>query len=268
MNCKVFQRMGLAALVLVLLSGCGRTTHITREDQLAHVTDVPTTAAVTEEATETAPQTTAASLDTTAPAERAEGEEGTSPGQTDPASAKATQPPSTKATDPPSAKATQPPETTVPETTGETLPVTEPTEPAAAWDPYDISGHSCGAMEYALLEAVNAQRREAELPELTLGHRLSAVVSVRAYESSLTFSHTRPDGRDFSTVLGDYGCGYGHAGENLLQCSEGYSASDMVSLWMGSSGHRANILDPEAATLGIGVYRSGGMVYVAVIFTD
>ena len=42
----------------------------------------------------------------------------------------------------------------------------------------------------------------------------------------------------------------------------------MVSLWMGSSGHRANILDPEAATLGIGVYRSGGMVYVAVIFTD
>ena len=65
-----------------------------------------------------------------------------------------------------------------------------------------------------------------------------------------------------------YGYGFGGAAENLLQCSEGYSASDMVTLWMGSAGHRANILDPGLATVGIGVYRSGGMLYVATIFTD
>ena len=246
-----------AALVLVLLSGCHRTTHITREDQLTHVTTA------TEKTAETSADTTALPADTTA-AETTAAEESTE--------AQQTRPPSTKATKPPSTKATKPPETTVPETAAETeatLPATESTEPVAAKpDPYDISGYTCGSLEYGIADAINARRREAGLPELSLGRKLSGIGSVRAYEASLTFSHTRPDGRNWSGVLGDYGYGCGHAGENLLQCSDGYSAADMVELWMGSAGHRANILDPEVANLGVGVYRSGGMVYVATIFTD
>lgn len=262
MNYKAFRFSALVAVVLIaLLAGCYKTTHVTREDQLAHVTNPPSTAAAlpTEGTGEISPDTTAVPADTTVSVtEIPDTEEAADGKQTEPASAKATKPPSTKAT--------QPPETTVPETTEAAQPVTEPTEAVA--DPYDISGHSCGALEYAILDAVNASRREAELPALTLGHRLSAISSVRAYESSVSFSHTRPDGRDFYSVLTDYGHGFAYAGENLLQCSEGYSAADMVELWMGSSGHRANILAPDAATLGIGVYRSGGMVYVATIFTD
>ena len=262
MNYKAFRFSALAAvMVIALLAGCNKTTHVTREDQLAHVTNPPSTAAVlpTEETGEISPDTTAAPADTTVNVtEKTDTEEATDGKQTEPAS--------TKATNPPSTKATQPPETTVPETTEATQPVTEPTE--AVDDPYDISGYVCGSLEYAVADAVNAQRREAGLPELTLSHRLSAIASVRAYESSVTFSHTRPDGRDFSTVLPDYGYDYGLAGENMLQCSDGYSASDMVSLWMGSSGHRANILAPDVTTLGVAAYRSGGIVYVATLFTD
>lgn len=258
MKCKVIQKIGLTALVLAILSGCGKTTHVTREDQLAHVTNPPTTSIAAEETVDTS----AVAADTKAAVTETPDTAGTTAApQTDPASIKTTKPASTKAT-----RATEPPETTVPETTGESQQMTEPTEEGT--DPYDISGYTCGNLEYGILDAVNAGRREAGMPELTLDHRLSAVASVRAYEASGSFSHTRPDGRDFSTVLADYGYGYGHAGENLLQCSDGYSAADMVALWMGSAGHRANILDPEAATLGVGVYRSGGMVYVAAIFTD
>lgn len=250
---------GLA--VITLLCGCRTATHITRQEQLSHAT----TAAVTEPAT-TAPSipvnTTAAPEDTTpattvdeiVPATRE-----TLPPET-------TKPPATKATAP---KPTDPPQTTVPATEPATEPAAAATEPEAPEDdPYDISSHSCGALEYAVLEALNADRAEAGLAPLTLSGRLSAISSVRAYESSVNFSHTRPDGRDCFTVLSDYGYGFGGAAENLLQCSEGYSASDMVTLWMGSAGHRANILDPGLATVGIGVYRSGGMIYVATIFTN
>ena len=249
MNRKAFLA---ALLVLMLLPGCHRTTHITREDQLEHVTTA------TEKTAGTSTDTTALPADTTV-VETTAAEESTAAQQTKPASTKATKPASTKAT--------KPLETAAPETTAETeptLPETAPTEP----DPYDISGYSCGSLEYGIAEAINSRRREAGLPELSLGQRLSAITSVRAYESSVTFSHTRPDGRDCFSVLGDYGKGYGHAGENLLQCSDGYSAADMVELWMGSAGHRANIMDPEVTNLGVGVYRSGGMVYVATIFTD
>lgn len=263
-----------AALVLVLLPGCHRTTHITREDQLTHVTTASEKTAETSADTTVLPADTTVlpadttSVETTAAettaVETTAAEENTEAQQTKPSSTKATKPPSTKAT--------KPPETTAPETAAETeatLPATESTEPVAAKpDPYDISGYTCGSLEYGIADAINARRREAGLPELSLGRKLSGIGSVRAYESSLTFSHTRPDGRNWSSVLGDYGYGCGHAGENLLQSSDGYSAADMVELWMGSAGHRANILDPEVTHLGVGVYRSGGMVYVATIFTD
>ena len=275
MNSKAFLA---AVLALALLPGCHRTTHITREDQLAHMTDTVSATLATETISDTSADTTALPTDTTGTETTAAEEEPT---------VQQTEPTATKATKPASTKATTPPETTVPEMTGEviaptgevtaptaedtepTVPVTAPTEPVETEpDPYDISGYSCGSLEYGIAEAINSRRREAGLPELSLGQRLSAITSVRAYESSVTFSHTRPDGRDCFSVLGDYGKGYGHAGENLLQCSDGYSAADMVELWMGSAGHRANILDPEVTNLGVGVYRSCGMVYVATIFTD
>lgn len=240
--------------VLTLLAGCRTATHISREEQLAHVTNPPTTAAVAEESEVL---TTVLATEAT-----------TLPGDTE-ESTLAPEP-----TKPPSTKATKPPKTTPPETTAVTEPaVTEPeeehTEPTAGEpDPYDISGHACGALEYAIADAINAERREEGLPELTLNHRLSAISSVRGYEISNSFSHTRPNGGGFSTVLTDYGYGYTQAGENLLQCSDGYSAADMVALWMGSAGHKANILNPEAVKVGVGIYRSGEVVYVAVIFTD
>ena len=38
------------------------------------------------------------------------------------------------------------------------------------------------------------------------------------------------------------------------------------TLWMQSGGHRDNILNPRFRRIGIGVVRSGGMVWVTTIF--
>ena len=165
----------------------------------------------------------------------------TKPGETEP---KETKPP-----------ATQPPETEP--------PVTEPsgTEP----DPYDISGYTVGNLEYRILDRINEHRVEAGLEELYLDSYLCAIASCRGYEANLVWSHTRPDGRHFATVLDDYGYGAGSVRE-LLAYATG-DADGMVDKWMSSESHR-DILLGEFTTLGVGIYRGGGYTVAACLIIE
>lgn len=96
---------------------------------------------------------------------------------------------------------------------------------------------------------------------------LSALAAIRAYECTASFSHTRPDGRDCFSVLADYGySSYIAVGENLLYGTSGFTAAQMVSAWMNSEGHRANILNADFTRAGIGIYYANGYIYVANFF--
>jgi len=53
------------------------------------------------------------------------------------------------------------------------------------------------------------------------------------------FSHTNPDGESPFDRLGSAGISYRAAGENIALTGGG--ANGVLSLWLGSSGHRANI---------------------------
>jgi uncharacterized protein YkwD len=59
-------------------------------------------------------------------------------------------------------------------------------------------------------------------------------------------------------------------GENIFYCStsgSGYSAGYAHDTFMGSEGHRANILEPRFAKVGVGVYRNAkGEVWVTEVF--
>ena len=256
------KRIAALTLAALLLTGCSRSTRISREEHLFYLTGEPgpSNTDPAEPATVTTGEPTVSAQippdttgTTTLPATEGKPAENTQA----PSRPKATKPKDTK---PPAS--TQPPETTGP---GETA--APETDPGQTDDPYDISGYTLGSLECAIAEHINAQRTAAGLPALELSGRLSAISSARAYEIAVSFSHTRPDGRGCFTVLSDYGySGYSAAGENLLQCSEGFSSEDMVTMWMNSSGHRENILSGDFTTIGIGVYRSGGMIYVANLF--
>ena len=51
-------------------------------------------------------------------------------------------------------------------------------------------------------------------------------------------------------------------GENILQAWSDYSDEQLVQLWYDSPGHRANMLDPQAKSVGIGVaIASDGKLY-------
>ena len=233
-------------LLGLFLSGCGDTTVYLPEeaiDSTGTLVQVPvkpteeTENAPTDVTEPAEPETTEPEQETTAPTEAKPannaGSGGYRPAQTRP-----------PATEPPP---TEPPLTEQVET-----------EPPL----YDISGYVVGSLEYEMLERINGYRTEEGLELLSLDPYLCAIASCRSYEVSFLWSHTRPDGRGYESVLADYGYGSGAAGELL-----GYAAGDgaaIVDKWMSSESHRA-LLMGGSATVGIGIYYANGVVYVACL---
>ena len=176
----------------------------------------------------------------------------TAPAEHEPTELPVTEPPATEppVTEPP---ATEPPATEPPTTEP------EPTDPPL----YDISGYSVGSLEYAMRDVINAYRADAGLGELKLSSRLSAIASCRGYEISRVWSHTRPDGRGYQTVLNDYGYG-GSARELLVYVSGSGDGQSIVDKWKASDSHK-DLLLGSFSTVGIGVYRENGMTYIACL---
>ncbi len=57
-------------------------------------------------------------------------------------------------------------------------------------------------------------------------------------------------------------------GEVIVEVPSGTSARGLVAVWMGSSSHRAKILNPAYDKAGVGVDRYGGDVHAVVDFGD
>ena len=138
-----------------------------------------------------------------------------------------------------------------------------PKQPAPTTAPTNPSNNS-----YAdeVLRLVNIEREKAGLSHLTINATLKAAADKRAQETKVSFSHTRPNGSKFSTVLQEYGISYRTAGENIAYGQR--SPQEVVTGWMNSPGHRANILNGSFNKIGIGVYQSKGVIYWSQLFTN
>lgn len=246
------------------LPGCGEENNPYRVDTVVRIpidpTEAPTEAEQTESG-ETEEATEEAEPDRSASGSKSSGSKSTSGSKTTSGS-KSSSSASTKSTEP---AATEPPATEAPATEppATELPVTEPPETIPATEaPYDPSGYSVGSLEYAILDQLNAYREEAGLPALSMSRKLCGIAAVRAEEISRVWSHSRPDGRNYASVMSDYGYGYSKAAENLVYVSGSGDAAAIVSKWM-SADNKESILSESFTTAGIGVYRSGGVTYVA-----
>lgn len=133
-------------------------------------------------------------------------------------------------------------------------------EPAREEAPVQQVAASSGSSSAdRVLELVNAYRADYGLAPLTLSDALCSAAATRAQESTISFSHTRPDGSSCFTV-------------SLLACGENMAmgtdmtADGAVSKWMNSLSHRDNILDSSFRTLGVGYCSSGREVYWVQLF--
>lgn len=109
--------------------------------------------------------------------------------------------------------------------------------------------------EKKVLELVNKERSKAGLKPLQANQDLNSAARIRAKElvtSSLAdyYSHTRPDGRPFSTAVTIPNLGLA---ENAYKGPD--TPEEAMAGWMYSEGHRNNILDPELTHLGVGCWH-------------
>lgn len=117
-----------------------------------------------------------------------------------------------------------------------------------------------------VVKLVNKERAKAGLSALTLDEEITSAALIRANEIETSFSHTRPDGRDFSSVLKDQGISFRGAGENIAWGQK--SPEEVMNAWMNSDGHRANILNPNFTKIGVGHRQnSSGRNYWVQLFT-
>ena len=118
----------------------------------------------------------------------------------------------------------------------------------------------------AVLAEVNAARTKNGLSALTLDANMNRAAAVRAAEMAQSFSHTRPNGSRGLTALNEAGVSYRTAGENIASGQQ--SAQAVVSAWMNSSGHRANILSSLFGRMGVGQATIGRRTYWVQLFAD
>ncbi|MBA2809250.1 CAP domain-containing protein [Streptomyces sp. KM273126] len=165
-------------------------------------------------------------------------------------------PPSETATQPktpskkPSSKAPKPEK---PEKTKE--PAGKATEKPEKQAPVKVSAETKAEAE--VLRLVNEERQKAGCSPVSANSALSDLASAFSQDMAKRgfFEHTDPDGKspwDRATALGITDLG----AENIARGQA--TAAAVMEAWMNSPGHRANILNCDFKTLGVGVNLGSG----------
>ena len=130
--------------------------------------------------------------------------------------------------------------------------------PAPTPQATQATGSAVSSLADAVVRQTNQERAARGLGELRVDAELSRAAAVRARELVESFSHTRPDGSDWSTVSTAV------SGENIARGHD--SAERVMAAWMSSEGHRANILRGSFSRIGVCAYRAGGVLYWVQLF--
>ena len=118
----------------------------------------------------------------------------------------------------------------------------------------------------AVYQQVNAQRQANGLPALVLHPILNNYAMQRAAELQVFYSHMRPDGTEYYTVM-DSVFQNGESSENIALGEQ--DADAVMKCWMESDVHRAAILEPNYKSVGIGCfYTEDGTIAWVQIFSS
>lgn len=131
-------------------------------------------------------------------------------------------------------------------------PAPTPTPPETSTP--SVSGLS--AIEMEVVRLVNIERQKEGLKPFTASSELSNVARKKSEDMARNnyFSHTSPTYGSPFDMMKSFGIKYNTAGENIAKGQS--SAQSVVTGWMNSSGHRANIMNPSFNKIGVGHYKS------------
>jgi uncharacterized protein YkwD len=127
---------------------------------------------------------------------------------------------------------------------------------AAAWS----SGTFSAADEDLMVQLINEARADAGVAPLAVHPDVHEVARWRSQDmiDRDYFSHAiPPEGYRVDHYLAEAGVSFWWWGENIGKdtISDGASTQSTFDWWMGSSAHRANMLEPRATHVGVGAYK-------------
>jgi len=119
------------------------------------------------------------------------------------------------------------------------------------------SGAQTSASSYAaqVAELVNQERAKAGLPALKYNAALANVAWAKAKDmkDNNYFSHTSPTYGSPFDMMKAFGISYRYAGENIAMGQR--TPAEVMRDWMNSPGHKANILNQNYTSIGVGFYN-------------
>ncbi len=128
---------------------------------------------------------------------------------------------------------------------------------------------SVSAYEQKVVELVNIERQKEGLPSLTLDAAISNVARIKSQDMADNnyFAHQSPTYGSAGNMLTKFGINWSAWGENIASGQKTPEA--VVTAWMNSAGHRANILSSNFSKIGVGyVTNSNGTSYWTQMFTN
>ncbi len=104
-----------------------------------------------------------------------------------------------------------------------------------------------------IISATNKARKTAGLNTVTTDEPLTRAAQKKADDMAKNsyFSHESPSGMKFWTLISEEGYAYMNAGENLAVHHK--STLSLMTAWLESPSHRANILGTQYTDIGIGI---------------
>ena len=132
--------------------------------------------------------------------------------------------------------------------------------------PAPAGGGAAGVLG-EVVDRTNAERARHGLRALSVDQRLAA--AAQAHSADMVrrafFAHESPDGRQVWDRAVAAGYAYRKVAENIAAGQR--TAEEVVRGWMGSPGHRANILDGDLTQIGVGRADGGSYgVYWTQVF--
>jgi uncharacterized protein YkwD len=134
-------------------------------------------------------------------------------------------------------------------------PTVAPPAPAPA--PSPAPALPAGSMQAQVVALTNVERAKAGCRPLAVDPRLAAAAQVHSSDMAAGdyFSHGSRDGRTPFQRIAAAGFAFSVAAENIAAGQR--SPQDVLTGWMNSPGHRANILNCALTHIGVG-YATGG----------
>lgn len=148
-------------------------------------------------------------------------------------------------------------------------PAPAPTTQAPAPTTTNNTSTAVSSYEQKVVELVNVERQKAGLPALKLDTAISNVARTKSKDMATNnyFAHQSPTYGSAGDMLTKFGIRWSAWGENIASGQR--TPESVVTAWMNSPGHRANIMSTNFSRIGVGyATNSNGTPYWTQMFAN